>query len=193
MTNVYFVRHAEPNYNNRDDKMRELTTKGLTDRLLVTNYLSDKNIDILLSSPYKRSIDTIKEYADKFNMEINIIDDFRERKADNVWIEDFDSFCMSQWNDFTYKLSDGESLYEVQQRNIGALNKILKTHNNKNIVVGSHGTALSTVINYYDRSFAYNEYTNIKSLFPFIAKFTFKETNFISVKLINLFSLKNTM
>lgn len=37
MTTVYFVRHAEPNYNNHDDELRELTEKGLEDRKLVQN------------------------------------------------------------------------------------------------------------------------------------------------------------
>jgi len=29
MTTVYFVRHAQPNYENHDDMLRELTAKGL--------------------------------------------------------------------------------------------------------------------------------------------------------------------
>ena len=29
MTTVYFVRHAEPNYDNHDDMSRELSKKGL--------------------------------------------------------------------------------------------------------------------------------------------------------------------
>ena len=53
MTKVYFVRHAEPNYNNHNDALRELSEKGMEDRKLVTKFLADKNIDVVLSSPYK--------------------------------------------------------------------------------------------------------------------------------------------
>ena len=42
MTTVYFVRHAEPNYNNNDDSLRELSAKGLKDKKLVTAFLADK-------------------------------------------------------------------------------------------------------------------------------------------------------
>lgn len=28
-TTFYFIRHAEPNYNNHDDVLRELTEKGI--------------------------------------------------------------------------------------------------------------------------------------------------------------------
>lgn len=38
MTKVYYVRHAEPNYDNHDDALRELTLKGLDDRKLVTEF-----------------------------------------------------------------------------------------------------------------------------------------------------------
>ena len=38
MTTIYFVRHAEPNYNNHDDILRELSEKGLKDRELVTDF-----------------------------------------------------------------------------------------------------------------------------------------------------------
>ena len=36
MTTVYFIRHAEPNYNNHDDMSRDLSPKGLEDLKLVT-------------------------------------------------------------------------------------------------------------------------------------------------------------
>lgn len=58
-TTVYFVRHAEPNYHNHDDRTWELTTKGMEDRKLVTAFLADKNVDVVLSSSYKRAIDAI--------------------------------------------------------------------------------------------------------------------------------------
>lgn len=186
-TEIYFIRHAESNYNNHDDLKRELTSKGLADRELVTNYLSDKNIEIVLSSPYKRAIDTIKHFVDKHNMSIEKIEDFRERKIDSCWVEDFKEFSKSQWSDFKYKLSDGECLEEVQSRNIAALQNVLKTHRGKKIVVGSHGTALSTIINYYDKSFGYEDFASIKNLMPWIVKFTFQEDVCAKIEKVNLF------
>ena len=153
VTTIYFVRHAEPNYENHDDMSRELSDKGLKDRRLVTDFLMDKEIDAVLSSPYKRAVDTVREFADAKGLEIKKIEDFRERKVESEWIEDFVEFCKKQWNDFEYKLSDGECLNEVQKRNISALNHVLEEYSGKNVVIGSHGTALSTIINYFDSTF----------------------------------------
>lgn len=133
----------------------------------------DKRIDIVLSSPYKRAIDTIKDFADCYGFEIRIIDEFRERKVESGWIEDFTLFTKRQWNDFSYKLSDGECLQEVQTRNIMALRSVLDKYAGKNIVVGSHGTALSTIIHYYDNSFGYCDFEKIKDVMPWIVGFAF--------------------
>ena len=79
---------------------RELSAKGLKDRELVTGFLMDKQIDAVLSSPYKRAIDTVRHFAEKQKKDIIIVEDFRERRIDSDWIEDFDSFCKKQWENF---------------------------------------------------------------------------------------------
>ena len=175
MTKVFFVRHAEPNYDNHDDRSRELSPRGMEDRKKVTSFLADKNIDIVISSPFKRAVDTVQDFADKNGLPVEIVEDFRERKVDSGWIEDFASFSKKQWSDFSFKLSDGECLKEVQDRNISALNNVLEQYSGKNIVVGSHGTALSTIINFYDNSFGYDDFERIRFLMPWIVEFSFDE------------------
>lgn len=189
MTTIYFVRHAEPNYNNHDDMSRELTNKGLKDRRLVTEFLMDKQIQVILSSPYKRAVDTVRDFAEIKGMDITVIDEFRERKVGNEWIEDFNSFCKKQWENFEYKLSDGESLKEVQDRNIFKLKKVILKYKGKNIVIGSHGTALGTIINYYDKKFEYSEFDKIRYLMPWIVEFTFDEEDCIKIQNYNLFDI----
>lgn len=175
MTKVFFVRHAEPNYNNHNDYLRELTPRGMADRKLVTTFLSDKQIDVVISSPFRRAVDTVADFAENNDLPIEINDAFRERKVDSCWIDNFSEFTKRQWSDFSYKLSDGECLKEVQDRNISALKGVLEKYPGKNIVIGSHGTALSTVINYFDRSFGYDDFEKIKNVMPWIVEFIFDE------------------
>lgn len=187
MTTIYFVRHAEPNYENHDDRTRELSPKGMKDRKLVTKFLSDKQVDVVLSSPYKRAVDTVSEFAESRNLAICTVEDFKERRVDSEWIEDFLSFSKAQWEDFDYKLSDGECLREVQERNIRALNCVLEEYRDRTIAVGSHGTALSTIINYYDRQFGYQEFDRIRALMPWIVRFTFDGKRCVDMEQYDLF------
>jgi len=82
MTTIYFVRHAEADNSNRDGRNRPLTEKGMKDRALVTEYLQDKSVDAVVASPFKRAIDTIADFAEQNDCEIEIVEDFRERKSD---------------------------------------------------------------------------------------------------------------
>ena len=187
MTTVFFVRHAAPNLMNHDDLTRELSAKGLRDRLLVTEFLQTKRIDFVFSSPYRRAVETISDFAEKRRLEISLVNDFRERKVGNGWINNFDEFCQRQWNDFSFKLDDGESLHEVQTRNVTTLNFLLKRFPEKRLAVGSHGTALSTIINYYDKRFGYNEFRRIKNVMPWIVQFDFEGTDIKSIHTYDLF------
>ena len=81
MTNIYFVRHAESDNKVHDDMSRPLTEKGTKDRTLVTNYLGDKGISAVFSSPYKRAYDTVEDFVQQNGLDITCIDDFRERKV----------------------------------------------------------------------------------------------------------------
>ncbi len=193
MTTIYFVRHAEPNYENHDDQSRELSAKGIRDRILVTDFLSNKKITVALSSPYIRAIDTIREFTDRYNLKITLLHDFRERKVDSEWISDFNSFCQRQWNDFNYKLSDGECLSEVQKRNISALSFVLRQYKNENVVIGTHGTSLSTIINYYDSTFGYSDFMRIKSLMPWIVKMVFDGEHCTIIEQYDLFQQETAL
>ena len=182
MTKVYFIRHAEPDYSNHDDLLRPLTEKGMQDSKIVTDYLTNKNIDVVLSSPYKRAVMTLEDFAGKFGFKIETIDDFHERVVGGEWIDNFHEFSKNQWADFDYKLEGGESLHEVQARNIAALKEVLRKYDGKNIAIGSHGTALSTIINYYDKSFNYADFEKIRDVMPWVVAFEFEGEKCVSIK-----------
>ncbi len=187
-THIYFVRHAEPNYNNHDDLTRELSPKGLRDRKLVTAFLADKGVDAVLSSPYKRAMDTVGHFAAAYGLSLATVYDFRERKVGNTWIDNFDSFARKQWEDFDYKLSHGESLADVQKRNIAALQVVLASYEGKTVAIGSHGTALSTVIHYYQPQFGIEAFMKIKDKMPWIVHFAFCGKHCEQIEEFDLFS-----
>ena len=190
MTIVYFVRHAQSDNSIRDGRIRPLTDKGMNDRNLVTKFLQDKNIDAVFSSPFKRAVDTIYDYAEKNGFCIETIEDFRERKSDSNMSknnDNFTSFMEHQWTDFNYTFSDGECLAEVQDRNINSLNKILANNKDKNIVIGTHGTALSTIINYYDPTYGFKNFMSMVNILPWVVKMSFDNKTCVKIEKIDLF------
>lgn len=190
MTIIYFIRHAQADNAFRDDRTRSLTEKGMSDRSLVTEFLSDKNINAVLSSPYKRAVDTVSDFANSVDLDIVTVEDFRERKIDSNRVEDFEGFVKNQWADFSYKLSGGECLSEVQKRNVTALRKVLTEYKDKNIVIGTHGTALSTIINYYDQTYGFEDFMAMVFMTPWVVKMMFYGDKFVEMEKIDLLHLR---
>ncbi len=157
-TKIYFVRHAEPDYENHNDRLRDLTAKGEEDAKKVAEYLADKEIDAVLSSPYRRAVNTVQPFARKMFMPIVAVEDFRERAIADEWIEDWNVFSKKQWEDFDYKLPGGESLNEVKERVVRGFEQVLEQYKGKNIVVGIHGTALAVLLNHLDSAFGYEQF-----------------------------------
>ena len=188
ITTVYLVRHAEPNFYNHNDMDRELTPKCLQDCQLLLNYFSKQTIHVIYSSPYRRAIETIKSTAVFHQVSIIKRDAFRERKISSNWIEDFQNFVQKQWQDFSFKLPSGESLEEVQERTIHALKCLLKERPGEQIIISSHGTAISTIVNYFYPQFGLSDFQKLKRLFPFIIRMTFDKERCLSIYLDNIFT-----
>jgi len=181
MLKVFFVRHAQPDHAWKDDRTRPLTEEGKRDSQFVKDFFKDKNIDRFYSSPYKRSMDTIAESAAFFGKEIHTDERFREREKGTNGNNH--GMLRKRWEDHTFHEKGGESLSMVQERNIAALTEILKKYQHKkedrSIVIGTHGTALSTILNYYDREYDCDSFLRIIDWMPYIIELDFEEENLI--------------
>ena len=172
MTKIYFVRHAQPEHACEDDRTRPLTGEGKKDSAIVFEFLKDKHIDAFYSSPYKRSVDTIADSADFFGKDIITDEDLREReKGENG---NNHGMFHKRWADHNYHEEGGESIAMVQKRNMRALTEILRDNINKEVVVGTHGTALSTILNFYDKSFGCDDFLRIIDWMPYVIELDFE-------------------
>ena len=172
MTKIYFVRHAQPEHVWEDDRTRPLTREGKKDSAIVFEFLKDKHIDAFYSSPYKRSMDTIADSADFFGKDIITDEDLREReKGENG---NNHGMFQKRWDDHNYHEEGGESIAMVQKRNMRALTEILRDNIDKEVVVGTHGTALSTILNFYDKSFGCDDFLRIIDWMPYVIELDFE-------------------
>ena len=177
MTKVYFVRHAQPDFAWEDDRTRPLTAEGKVDSAVVAEFLKDKQIDVFYCSPYLRSMDTIADTAQYYGKEIITDERLREReKGPNG--NGREMLC-KRWADLDYHEVGGESIHMAQERNVAALHEILRVNPDKNIVIGTHGTALSSILNYYDTAFGCDDFWRIVDWMPYIIELDFAGTKLV--------------
>ena len=184
MTRIIFVRHAQPVHSHADDRTRPLTAEGVMDTKLVLDTFKDMKIDAFYCSPYKRSLDTIRSTAEYFRMDIHTDERLRERQSGKkgnggVGVS-FKDMINKRWSDKQWHEEGGESLSMVQERNIEAVKEIAAVNDGKTIVIGTHGTALSTIMNYYDPDFGAEDFFRIVDWMPYIVELDIENGDLVS-------------
>ena len=177
MTRVYFVRHAQSDWRSGSDRERGLTAEALEDRKIVLDFFRDRQADVFYCSPYRRSMETIRDAAEFYNKSILTDERLREREAAPGG--NCRKLFRRRWADFDWHEPGGECLRDVQERNIAALTDILERERDKVIVIGTHGTALSTILNYYDPAWGCDEFLRIIDWMPFVVELDFEGTRYL--------------
>lgn len=172
MTEIYLVRHAKPDHSWEEDETRPLTEEGATDAKLVADFFREITVDGFVSSPYRRSIDTIRSSAEDKKMTIKTDRRLREREKGPGG--NTHELFRKRWADFSFHEEGGESLELVQKRNMEALHEILEEREGKSVVIGTHGTAMSTILHHYDPTFSVQDFLSIIDFMPYIVRLTFK-------------------
>lgn len=120
LTNIYFVRHAHSVYT-PDEMGRPLSKQGMADAARITQLLEKENINRVISSPYKRAIQTVEGTAKLIGREVEIMDSFKERKLSEKTLEDFQFAITKVWK-MSIFLGKGESPIPLHGR--GALKQL---------------------------------------------------------------------
>lgn len=170
MTTLHFVRHAHSVYTT-DEVGRPLSKKGFSDADMVSELLKSEEIDIVISSPYKRAIQTVEGIADYFDKEIEIIDGFKERMLATTAVEDFTFAITRVWEDFNFSWEGGESNVAAQKRGVHATYQVLNKYKDKKVVIGTHGNIMVLIMNYFDHTYDFTFWKNLDM--PDVYKLTF--------------------
>lgn len=181
LTNLYLVRHAHSTYT-PDELGRPLSMRGFADAKVVGKLLENENIQIVISSPYKRAIQTIEEIAIFINTEVIIEKGFKERKLSEQPVADFNVAISKVWEEPTFAWEGGESNITAQKRGIKATLKVLESYEGKNIVIGTHGNIQVLIMNYFDEKYDFTFWKNLNM--PDIYKLTFENKKLLKVNRI---------
>ncbi|WP_369900193.1 histidine phosphatase family protein [Bacillus manliponensis] len=170
MTTIYFVRHAHSTYT-KDERERPLSEKGWRDATAVTSLFKTEEIDVVLSSPYKRAIQTVEGVAEHFQLPILVEEDLRERLLSQEPLENFQEGMMKVWENHTFSLPGGESNEVAQKRGVTCMKQILEKYEGKSVVIGTHGNIMVLIMNYFDEKYDMSFWKELEM--PDVYKLTF--------------------
>ncbi|MEK4525295.1 histidine phosphatase family protein [Paenibacillus sp. FSL H8-0104] len=154
-TIVYMVRHAESPYTEGTERTRGLTLQGKMNAERITEILTNEGIHAIVSSPYARAILTLEGVAAALELDIQIMEDLRERhfSDDMIADEEFEPASKKMFDDPDYALPGGESNTVCQSRAVGVLKQILEEYKGEKVAIGTHGHVMTLMMNYFDSSY----------------------------------------
>lgn len=183
-TFLYMIRHAESPYVAGNERLRGLSVKGKQDARQIDQILRHEGIDVFVSSPYTRAIDTILLLAEAYGQTILEYEELRERPIASLDVsitelELLDAVEQS-FTDLDFKLEGGESTREAQERAVPVIKQLLKKHAGSKIAVGTHGNIMTIIMNYFDSDYGFAFWKSTSK--PDIYKLEFEEEQLKSVK-----------
>lgn len=158
-TFVYMVRHGEsPKEGN--ERTRGLTEKGYLDAQRVTDLIKDEEVDVVVSSPYVRSILTVEKLAQLIGQKVLVFEDLKEKvfSSENIRVSDKElvPLLKKSFSDSNFTLEGGESNADSQKRAINVLKELLDTFRDKKVVIGTHGAVMTLMMGYFDSTYDLN-------------------------------------
>ena len=181
-TTIYMIRHAKSPFVVGQELTRELSTQGLIDAKKVADIMDNKKIDLIVSSPYKRAIQTIEKIATNKDIEIIVYEELRERQlkgAFKLTEDEIYQAIKTSFEDIDFHLTDGESIRDVQNRAMPVIKNLLNNYEGKTIIIGTHGNVMTSIMNYFDKAYRYEFWKNTSK--PDIYKLVFSGENLLSV------------
>jgi len=179
LTTIYFVRHAHSIYT-RDELNRPLSEQGFKDANQVTNLLKHEQIDVVISSPYKRAIQTVEGTATIHQKSILLEEGFKERVLSSEPVEDFPKAIKTVWENWDFAWPGGESNEIAQKRGVSTTLNVLDQYEGKNIVIGTHGNIMVLIMNYFTPAFDFHFWQHLDM--PDIYQLTFEGKALIDTK-----------
>ncbi|MEO6578369.1 MAG: histidine phosphatase family protein [Candidatus Limnocylindria bacterium] len=156
---VLLVRHAEAmpvGTEGTSDAQRPLTPEGRSAAAELASELDDYGVTAIYSSPYARAIETVTALAQRRGIDIQVLDDLRERVLYLEPADDWAATLERAWGDPDFAVAGGESGREAQRRAVGVLDLLRSRHpDGGRLVLGSHGNLIGLILQALDSEVGY--------------------------------------
>lgn len=152
---IYYVRHGQTDWNlarkmQGGQTERKLNETGIKQAEETRKKLENINYDLVICSPMERAQQTANIIIKGKNIPILTDERLRERKLGYMEGNPITEDCEKQIWDYKldYKIENGESLSEFEQRILDFIQDIKKKYDNKTILIIAHG-GIAKVIKAY--------------------------------------------
>jgi predicted acetyltransferase len=166
MKKIYLIRHCEAEGQPAE---ASLTDNGFKQAEHLSEFFRGIPIDRIISSPYKRAVQTVEPLAQRINLEIEKNDLLTERILSSQNLSDWLEKLRATFDDQDLKFEGGESSSEAKERILTVIEEVLNSEELNTIIV-THGNLLSLLLNHYNHHFGFEEWRGLRNPDVFLLK-----------------------
>lgn len=159
MKKIYIIRHCEAEGQPAE---AALTDKGIKQSIDLAAFFNNIEIDRIISSPYKRAIQSIQPLANQRNVKIELNQQLTERVLSTEPLSDWFEKLRMTFDDFELKFEGGESSQEAANRMIGVVETVLHS-NEENIIIVTHGNLMSLLLHHFHKEYGFEEWLSLSN------------------------------
>ncbi|MCQ6559264.1 histidine phosphatase family protein [Paenibacillus mendelii] len=156
---LYIVRHCQAEGQAAD---APLTAAGLQQADQLAEFLLDRDIQHILSSPYERATKSIEPLARKLGVDVRLEDRLTERVLSNPNHPEWRERLRRTYDDLDLCYEGGESSRTAMTRAIAVVDEALNSAYD-NILIVSHGNLISLLLKYYDPHIGFREWAALSN------------------------------
>ncbi|WP_101844026.1 histidine phosphatase family protein [Halobacillus sp. Marseille-P3879] len=158
MDKLILVRHSETEGQHEDSPLTKL---GVRQAQMLSSFLEQSGYDIhrIISSPFLRSVETIKPFAQKKRIEVELDERLEERILSHTPLDDWEEVLYDTFKDPDLKMAGGESSTEAKERVLSLVGELEDEPGN--VILVTHGNLLALLLQKYKREFGFDEWKRL--------------------------------
>lgn len=160
---LYLVRHCQAT---GQDPNAPLTATGQQQAIALADWLSERSIGRIISSPLTRAYQSIQPLAERLALTIELDDRLVERLLSPVPLDNWRKRLAETFVDLDLHFAGGESSRVAMQRGVAVIDQAIQQTANSAMgaaVIVTHGNLMALMLKYFDPQIGYADWENLQN------------------------------
>ncbi|WP_169056158.1 histidine phosphatase family protein [Bacillus pumilus] len=167
MKTFYIARHCHANGQSED---ASLTPQGIAQSHALAEFFNGIHLNQIISSPYKRALQTSDPLAHAKQLEVKIDQRLAERVLSSKPMEDWYEKLKLSFTDLHLTCEGGESSLEAMNRIVELLYEQINSENDHTLFV-THGNLMSLLLKHADPMIGFKEWEKLSNPDVYVLKY----------------------
>ncbi|KIL12664.1 hypothetical protein C2W58_02108 [Bacillus pumilus] len=167
MKTYYIVRHCQANGQSED---ASLTPQGIAQSHALAQFFNGIHLNQIISSPYKRAIQTTEPLAHTRQLRVKIDQRLSERVLSLKPMDDWYEKLKLSFTDLHLTCEGGESSLEAMNRIVEVLYEQINSGKDRTLFV-THGNIMSLLLKHADSTIGFKEWEKLSNPDVYVLKY----------------------